>query len=124
MLRPLGRVLPATVQRFADKHPDSIVQQELDLTDWLAEVDGDTIDSADVTSDGVNISDIAIDGALVTWLAAAGTNETDVDITIVTTAASNRIDVQTWKCWVYGTVSVAGFFAIGVSAVGGMSYLA
>jgi len=124
MLRPLGRVLPAPVQRFDDKHPDAIVRQSIDLTDWLAEVDADTIDSVDVTSDGVNISDVSFTGATVEWLAAAGTNETDAEITIVTTAASNRIDVQTWNCWVYGAVSVAGFFAVGLSAVGGMSYLA
>lgn len=125
MLRPLGRVVPAPVQRFDDKHPDSNVGCSLDWSDWVDADAGDTLATVDVTSSDLTISDVASTAAgAITFQAAGGTAGADAEIAITAISANGRVEVQVWNLYVLALASVASFFIIGVSAVGSTSFIA
>ncbi len=103
MIRPLGRVVPAPVLRFADKHPSAVAVQRVDVTDWLAQLADDAIATLSVTAypDTLTISaDTIADSPDLHWLAAGGTDGTDHIVLVAFTATSGRADVQVWQCLV------------------------
>lgn len=121
-LRPLGRVAPAVVQRFADKYPAEIVRQTLDISDWLAEQTADSFASASAAAypTGATISAVAQASGVLSWTFASGTAGNDYLVVITYTAASGRVGMQLWQCLVNdptgtiaspSTTSVAALFA-------------
>ena len=104
MLIPLGRVAPTPVRRFADKLAQEVKRQTIDVTDWLAEVTGETIS---VVTLGVVPSLALTVGAaswtaagVISWQASAGTENTDYQIVITYTANSGRKGQEVWRCLV------------------------
>lgn len=102
LLRPLGRVTPAPVLRFADKPARAVRRQTLDVSDWLAEVAGDAFLSAQAAAwpASLTLGDVSQADGLLSWRASAGVPETDYQITITYTSATGRVDQQTWRCYV------------------------